>query len=268
MTQRILIAGIVCLFPLLVYCLVLIGLNARHRASLIPGTWDFVGVLLATSGFLLGGVPLILAGINSNWRRFVLSGGVSDWRGLTGEGDARALGAWALIFITIVAGSASLIFTRRNVSVIYNADTDHVWDALEWIFGRLGVVWKRWQNSYELKQVGPSIRHPWVQSLRSGEFVNDQPATIPEPRRSNASYARLQVRILPSSRNVTLVWEGDVDGLRGQVESELSQLLPNLRAQDNPALGWLMTVAMGLFGTMVCAMIFAIILAIQGRTAI
>src|SRR5262245_36772142 len=60
-TLYLLLVGIlVCLFPLALYFLYLAWLHQRPQPTLVPGRWDFVGVLVALSGFLLVGGPAVL----------------------------------------------------------------------------------------------------------------------------------------------------------------------------------------------------------------
>ena len=174
--QRILIGSVVCFAPLLVYCLLLIGLNSRRRASMIPGPWDFAGVLLATSGFLLGGGPLILTGLNAGWRRYVLGNSAADWRSLSGEGDAAALGIWTIYFIGLIVGAAWLLWRRRNYTILYNVDTEHFPAALEWVLGRLAIVWHRCENRYDLQKPPQSASIPWRPPLVGRDLM-----MLPEP---------------------------------------------------------------------------------------
>jgi len=269
--QRILIGVIICLGPLLIYCLLLMAINGRRRASIIPGTWDFAGVLLATAGFVLGGGPLILAGFNAGWRRYLLHGkNVTDWRMLTGEGDVRAVALWVLFFVIIISCAAILIFARRNVTVLYNVDTAHIWNALEWIFGRVGIVWKRHDNAYELRRVRQDLRTPWVNELRPMDRFdkNIVAQTTDQPVEVRAEAAQLKVHVLPTNCNVTLVWDQFEPGIRAQVEAELSSLLTNIRAEHNPVVGWLATAATVILASMLGAMVWVIVLLIQNRTAL
>jgi len=257
--QRILIGGIICFAPVLVYCLLLIGLNSRRRASIIPGPWDFAGVLLATSGFLLGGGPLILSGFNSGWRRFVVSGDASNWRSFSGEGDALALGIWALYFIFLIAGASWLLWRRRNHTVLYNVDTEHFPAALEWIFGRLGIGWQRSENRYDLQKPYQDSSAPWM------------PGTPPDSVQKlqcQPNAARLFVHVLPSNRNVTMHWSVPDPEIRAQVEAEISRMLVNIKAEDNPALSWMVSAATTLFGLMVFGIVFAIVMAVRIRYSI
>ncbi|MBX7102912.1 MAG: hypothetical protein K1X57_02450 [Gemmataceae bacterium] len=262
--QRIILAGIVGLFPMLVYCLLLIGLNSRRRASMIPGPWDFAGVLLATSGFLLGGGPMILAGLNGSWRRYLLHGRVADWRTLSGEGNVLALAAWAGFFVFVVAACAFLISRRRHVTVLYNVDVPHFAAALEWVFGRLAIVWKKTDRGYELLKAHESGRRPWRPALpiQPGAEIPPRPEIEPRP-----TPAWLVVQPLPGSCNVTLQWHGDYHDLRRKVEGEMQQLLVNMRPDENPMLNWVLSVAMILFGVIAASMVFVVLTTVKFRNA-
>src|SRR5262245_39222458 len=62
------------LFPVTIY-LVLLGMLNRHRSPVVvPGPWDFAGVLFAASGFLLVGGPSVLAGVGDRWRIVRIAG--------------------------------------------------------------------------------------------------------------------------------------------------------------------------------------------------
>ena len=68
----ILLSGLVFLFPLAFYILFLAYLNARQRATMVAGVWDFVGVLFALSGFLILGGPLIIRGLHEQFNFLML----------------------------------------------------------------------------------------------------------------------------------------------------------------------------------------------------
>lgn len=255
-TQRIIIVSIVGLLPVFVYCLLLIGLNTRRRASMVPGTWDCAGVLLANSGFLLAGGPLILAGLDAGWRRLLTKAPVTDWRRYTGEGDLMALGLWAFVFLAAVGGALFLILRRRHVTVLYNVDTKGVPASIEYILNRFGVKWQRKDHRFDM-QLTDDVISPPSGSLSDARSM----ATII----SSASVALL---MLPASCNVTLVWSAAESELRRLVEGELSQLLPNLRPPDNPAVNWLVTTATTLAATMILLMAFVIWMALRSRNSL
>jgi hypothetical protein len=253
--QRIMIVGVIGLFPMLVYCLLLISLNSRQRASMIPGTWDCAGMLLSTSGFLLAGGPLVLAGLDATWRRLVLKAPVTDWRVFTGQGDAYALATWALVFVIAVGGAAILINRRKQVTVLYNVDTRHIPSALEYIFNRIAIVWKLHDQRYDLQLMSDTVPAP-------GQQLTDTQGQSP--------YAKASVTLLslPANCNVTLVWNPSESPIRRLVEGEISQVLPNVRAAENTSLSWLVTAAVSLFAILVCLMVIIILAAIRQRSSL
>jgi hypothetical protein len=253
--QRVLIVGVIGLFPMLVYCLLLIRFNSRHRASMIPGTWDCAGMLLATSGFLLAGGPLVLAGLDATWRRLVLKARVTDWRVFTGQGDAYALTTWALVFVIAMGGAAILINRRKHITVLYNVDTRHMTSALEYIFNQLSIVWTRHDQRYDLQLMSDNANAPSQPSPSS---------LIAQP------YATAAVTLvsLPSSCNVSLIWNPAEGAIRRLVEGEISQILPNIRAAENPSLSWLVTAAASLFAILVCLMVFILVAAIRQKSSL
>jgi hypothetical protein len=189
---------------------------------------------------------------------------------LTGEGDVRAVALWVLFFVIIISVAAILIYARRHATILYNVDTAHIWDALEWIYGRAGIVWKRHDNSYELRRLRPDARMPWVNELRPLNRV-DKNLVVPSEKEAveiRPESARLTVHVLPTNCNATLVWEHADPGIRAQVEAELSSLLTNIRAEHNPVLGWLATAVTIILATMVGAMVWVIVILVQNRTAL
>src|SRR5688572_316756 len=54
------IALLAFLVPVGTYCLILATINRRSRPLFVSGLWDAVGLLFATSGFFLVGVPMLL----------------------------------------------------------------------------------------------------------------------------------------------------------------------------------------------------------------
>src|SRR5438552_1264056 len=110
------------LLPLAVYLLALGWINRQPRPILVSGTWDFVGLLFAASGFLLFGGPAVLSALNERWRLLWLlgeTGGVSD-------GLDRARDLWVLLavlyFGAVVAGCAWVFLKRRQLTCIYNVE--------------------------------------------------------------------------------------------------------------------------------------------------
>ena len=75
-----LIGTFACLFPLMLYCLFLAGVNNRPRPTLVAGTWDVAWVLVATAGFWVLGGPAVLVGLDDTWRHVLLRGSFATLR--------------------------------------------------------------------------------------------------------------------------------------------------------------------------------------------
>jgi hypothetical protein len=211
--------GFACLFPLAFYCLVLASWNGRRRPLFVSGPADFAGVLLATSGFLIVGGPLILTGLYDAWRRSTLHGSFALIRQGLNESSRFWLLAWLGYFILVVGGAAWLLARRRAVSVIYNIDVADAHELVPETLLRLGVPLVRQGAGYSIE---------FDDGKRSGRAV-------------------VAVSIMPIMRHVTLRWSPGSGGARRRVEAEMSRVLAELDAPANPAAGWLLAAATGLF---------------------
>jgi hypothetical protein len=211
--------GFACLFPLAFYCLVLASWNSRRRPFLVSGPADFAGVLLATSGFLIAGGPLILATLHENSHRIAeYPNFFAAWSALAGLTWPWVL-LWAGYFVLVVGGAACLLVRRRGVSVIYNIDPNDAQILVPEVISRLGV--------------------PLV-SRGSGYFIDfaDGP---------DSGHVFLDMTIVPIMRHVTLRWSPAFRHSRRRVEAEIVRLLTDIDAPANPAAGWFLTAATGLF---------------------
>lgn len=230
-----LIGTFICLFPLLLYCLHLAGVNNRPRPTLVSGTWDFAWVLVATCGFWILGGPAVLVGLNDLWRRVLWRGSfatIRDYLHLTNWPWALL---WAAYFVIFVASTSWLLWRRRSVAVVYHIDPNGAYKAIEAALDRLGSDWSRLGNAY-------------VIAAPSGE------ATVRE-----SSRAVLEIAMAPSLRNMTIRWVADGGRLREQFEEAFEQVLDGHQSGDNPLVGWLLTVATVLFVLMLfCVALFVV----------
>ncbi len=143
------------LFPLAVYCLVLASVNRRRHPVVVSGRWDFLGVVLALSGFLVAGGPAILSNLVSAWRGSGRLAGVPDpasgydWR----PAVLRVL--LAAYFAALVAGVALALRRRRGVTSVYNVDPDRFDEVLGRALDQLGFAWTRAGNRFYLRASGP-----------------------------------------------------------------------------------------------------------------
>src|SRR5438094_4434992 len=138
-----LIGTFVCLFPLMLYCLSLAGINNRPRPTLVPGSWDFAMALLATAGFWMVGGPVVLAGIHEQTQRVLLRGSFSTIRNHFHVTNWPWGLLWAGYFLFVVVGSAWLLRLRRAVTVVYQIDADAAHAAVETALAQSGWSWAR-----------------------------------------------------------------------------------------------------------------------------
>ena len=109
------------LAPVAVYLSVLAWINRRPRGMLVSGPWDFAGILLAASGFLLFGGPALIVSFDRTtvWRFEWLLGGKN-----TSEAEILTTGRiifFGLDFVAVV-GTVLVLYLRRRLTVIYNVD--------------------------------------------------------------------------------------------------------------------------------------------------
>ena len=130
----------VLLFPIAVYFTILGMINRRPRPFVVSGPWDFVEVLLATSGFLLFVGPAMLSGaFRQNLRDLPIqheSAGLTD---AIAEIWAAWWVVWLLYYLFVVGGSAILVWTRRHTTVIYNVESHTLEESLTRAAERLGL---------------------------------------------------------------------------------------------------------------------------------
>jgi hypothetical protein len=200
------------LFPLGVYCLILGFINRSTHPVLIRGTWDFLGVLFAASGFLLLGGPAILNGWYEERR---LAWALGHAQLLPGLGIAL----WALYFTAVGGGSGWLLWSRRHVTVIYNVDPASFEDVLAEV----------------LKQLK-------MNGVRAGNIV-----LLGQDSLGNQAAPQLEIEAFPAMHHVTLHWRDVAAGLRGEVEAELDRALGGVCTPSNPAGLMLFGVAACLF---------------------
>jgi hypothetical protein len=222
-----------CLFPLAFYCLVVASLNNRSRPTMVSGPADFAGVLLATTGFLVVGGPLVLSGIHNAWQRSVLSGqSFASIRSLLSGPSELWLFLWVGYFALVVGGSIWLLQSRRTVCVIYNLDVETAHKVIADVLDHLGLPWTRQDSAYAIALAATDpIRTRGAQGL--------PPVT--------AARAALSVTATPALRHVTLHWVDASQLVRASVEAELRSTLERLESPENGAGAWFLGAATLLF---------------------
>lgn len=230
------------LLPFSVYLLVIGMLNRRPHPIMVPGTWDFVGLVFAASGFLLVGGPAVLSSGSEGWRMFWLFGSRDALR--TADGTQALWPVLAAVYFALVVGGVSiLLFRRRALTAVYNVEPDAFEKALARVFGTLRLNPIRSGNLFVFSAAS---RPPAEESIRAA------PAAPPAERPRGADAGRLthgavlEVDPFSALRHVTLRWEPAGSPLRREVEAELSRTLTETRATDHSVGDWLVLVAMAL----------------------
>jgi hypothetical protein len=209
------------LVPVAVYCWVLSYINRRVKPTMVSGTWDSAGMMLAASGILLVVFPflLYLFFLRKYQGEFSPEGeqSVLYWWGTT----------WCLYFALLVFGVARALWTRRNRTVFYNVDAEAFGHVLSDVMGTLELKHARLGNRLVI----------WEQK-------QEQRATT----EVSHACAELVVEAFPPMCNVTLRWVHGEAKWRPIFEKHLADELDRTRLLDNPSAGWLMGMSGVLFG--------------------
>src|SRR5215468_3962216 len=118
------------IFPVAIYGLVLSHLNRGRHPVLVRGTWDFAGVLLGASGFLIVGAPAILNGLYQDRRLAWARGELHLLPDIGGADWYVWVALWVGYYAAVVGGAAYLLWQRRLKLSIYNIDTEALDQAL------------------------------------------------------------------------------------------------------------------------------------------
>jgi hypothetical protein len=245
-----------CLLPLALYCLFLAWLNGSRRAWIVPGAWDFAGVLFALAGFLIAGGPFILTSINEPWRAFWL-------RGLRGAPnlDADHLMTYMVLglgyFGAVVGISIYILLRRRFSTSIYNVDADSFESVLVQVMDGLGLRWVRsgdlvcWRGHAATADDDTDWDNRSAAPVQMGIQANPDGASS-KPRASSTSVEAsraepiMQTLLLehsPTLRHVSLHWKTVNGWPRQAIEGELNRCRGQLQARDNPVGFWMLVLA-------------------------
>jgi hypothetical protein len=251
------------LFPLTLYCLTLALINRRPGPTVVPGTWDFAGVVFAASGFLLLGGPSILTGFNERWRLFWLLGRHHALRELSDQSWYFWLLLSLVYYFVVVVGIAWLLQRRRALTSVYNVEPEVLAGTLARVLERLGYCWAQAGSRFFLRarepasfmppSLGPATSEavqaslpPAAEDAETGKQPQPKGMTAPEIALfEDASVVELEP--FPLMRHVTLNWEVEDPEARQQIETELSRALAEVRTPENPAGGWFLSLSISGF---------------------
>jgi hypothetical protein len=225
---------LLCLFPLASYCLFLAFVNRSRHPVLVRGTWDFAGVLLALSGFLVLGGPAILNGLYGERRvAWVLGGRGHFLPGL----DQHEWYLWAVVWLSyyfgLIAGSAYLLWRRRRLLSIYNIDPEQFDRLLAAALRGLGLGGLRMGSRVVIEGLG---RGP-------SEALPVDPADGTGP----TTVAVLEVEPFTAMRHISLAWLDDRSSIQREIEIELEKVLAEAPPARESVAGWFLAFALSLY---------------------
>jgi hypothetical protein len=246
------------LLPLAIYLLILGAVNRRRRPLVVPGVWDFIGLLFAASGFLLFGGPAILSSMNERWRMAWLLGQSP------GPSPDSELPVWVLLaavyFVVVVGTAAVMLRRRRHCTAIYNVEPSAVEAAVAEACDDLGLSPVRSGNlllfGLAVGRAGES-RPSIPEGVQAPHYLPPPPQAVRSHPRPAATAelagqaAILEVDSFPLMHHVTLRWDPAEVPLRQEIETALARRLAQTPAPDSELGGWLVLVGSTLlFGSL------------------
>jgi hypothetical protein len=244
---------VVFFVPLAVYLLILGHINRGPRHLIVSGTWDFIGVLFAASGFLLAGGPAILSAIDERWRMFWLFGE----RVRFVEPSLPGLLLTVVYFLVVVVGCVVVFLRQRQLTCIYNVEAAAVEAALLEACEHLGLDPIHSGNLlvFGLSLGGPPAAAP-LQGIqaphslpRTGRITLERPVLGEGPlidEELAGQNAILEMEPFVAARHVTLRWDPHDSPLRPALEAELDRRLALRGAPEHETGTWLNLAGIGL----------------------
>ena len=230
------------LFPIAVYCTVLGLMNRRSQPLMVSGAWDFVGVLVATSGFLLFVGPAMLSGtFRQSLRELPFSRDSPSLAAAVEETWAAWWVAWILYYVFVLGGAALLVWLRRRTTVIYNVDPPTLETALARTAQRLGLAMHRLGNRVFL-----AARQP-VPTTGSTEVSAELLPPLAQPPRWPSEQVVMDVEAFSMLSNVSLHWRSGSPEARADLKRELERSLAEVVTPDSAVGAWLLTIAAFLY---------------------
>lgn len=210
------LCGVFCLIPVAMYLLWLARVTRRDRSTPVSGPWDFAGLMLGLSGFIVFGGGLLLTLIQSNFR-YWMRGNVEALRAVWVQERVT----WSLLvlfyFAVVLGGIGLTLLARRRTLVVYHVEPAAFETALAEVFDQLGRPVERRGRAW-----GGDVTLCELDTFEAG-------------------------------RTVTLRWVSNDQRLFEDVVRLLRAALAAQPTGDNPASGWLMSGAIGTGAVVLCS---------------
>ncbi|WP_162659941.1 hypothetical protein [Tuwongella immobilis] len=270
---------LVCLLPLAVYFLVLSVINSRRIPVLVHGSWDFAGLLMGLSGFVLLSGPILLAAMDSLWHSAWTRGDMFAMRQWFLEQGTLISAFWGSYYVATLAVIGGVIYHRRRVTVIYNVDLMQWTDGLHRAAAQLGRMVISRPDGYWIAANRARMESLQLAALPIGEEPLDDAVPVTasgaeletQPSRPNAVHVaeselpaltstpaafQLQVEPFHTARNLTIYWGTTPESDRQMLEHALVTAFDASEPEGNPASGLMLTAASCLFFLSLFSVVF------------
>jgi hypothetical protein len=241
LTQLFLLQLALYLFPVAVYFMIIGMINRRPGPLMVAGSWDFIGILWATSGLLLFGGPYVLSGtfkkslseLPFQRESTALADAISEvWAGWWVW--------WIVYYLIVVGGAAFLVWMRRDATVVYNVDPRTLDGVLAGVAQRLGLEMDRQGNRLYLASHQPHAAQV------PPDAISASPITVHRPA-STVGAAVIELDPFPFLNNVSLHWRTATPDARIDLERELRSALSEVTTPNNQTGSWLLSISAVLF---------------------
>jgi hypothetical protein len=232
---------VVFFFPLGLYLLVLGFIQRRSCPLVVSGAWEAIGLLAATSGFLLGGGPSILSSLHERWRMFWLLAEPGGLVTSLATGGSLWLGLSLAYYVAVVGLAVWLFLAHRALTGVYNARERQVVLALVRVCAELNLQPIR-SGNYFVFGVPAAAPPPSVVEPSSSASV--PPALGPAPPGGTAPPTMLQIESFRLLHHVTLRWSPAGSWVRPLVEARLARELARDATPEHDGGYWLLLLGM------------------------
>jgi hypothetical protein len=248
---------LIFLVPVAAYCLILAMVNRRLHPVMLSGPWDMAGLLFAVSGGVLFVGPAIIAMLYHRSLDDVPLAG----RATPSFGDVWApwWRIWLVYYVLVIGGSVALLWHRRRTTIIYNVSPGDFDRTLALLLDRLGLDWNRLGNRIFVgagRDASPPA--PELQPFTGDPLVVAPEGAVTLPPRP-VGEAVFDIEPFGTLCHVTLHWRRHTGLIREELEAELSRVLAQAHAPDNPAGTWFLAVS-GFLLAVIFLGIFVIVL--------
>jgi hypothetical protein len=240
------------LFPLFGYLLVLGLVNRLPSPLMVPGTWDFAGVLFSVSGFILAGSGYFIYRMGDLCRSFGFEP-VFVW-------------IFAILYLLLVVLVALFVLTqRRSYTLIYNVDPNVFERVLGHVLDEGGFQWTRTGNQLVIQA---SASQPALEYAAEATLTEPAiPQKVASTRLTAPGLASLALSPSRLGRCVALRWESFSDrseqAIRQEIERGLDRELDGVFTEKNPLGSWFISLAIFLFSVVLTLVVLLVLIRLK-----